>query len=196
MRTTVIFAFLTVAILFALSGRTVATCGDTWVASPPTFGPDGVQFHCLPQLVNPTNTTKTVHTVIYWLDGYSRAVDVTDYGQNRDIRDYSGHDFEDCVRCYPEFQQPFWEETGNTAYWDQITRQSYCEQNGLCLLTSAPVNHHRNGHICGTTANANCTTPGWDGSCPVGTSPDGFGMCCGGGSPTCTFGQTYNYDFG
>jgi hypothetical protein len=26
-----------------------------------------------------------------------------------------------------------------------------------------------------------CTTPGWDGSCPPGTSPNGFGMCCGEG---------------
>ena len=28
---------------------------------------------------------------------------------------------------------------------------------------------------------AGCTTPGWDGSCPSGTYPDGSGLCCGGG---------------
>jgi hypothetical protein len=26
-----------------------------------------------------------------------------------------------------------------------------------------------------------CTTPGWDGSCPPGTSPNDYGMCCGEG---------------
>lgn len=28
-----------------------------------------------------------------------------------------------------------------------------------------------------------CTMPGWDGSCPPGTTPDSFGMCCPAGDP-------------
>ncbi|HEX8423308.1 MAG TPA: hypothetical protein VF634_07850, partial [Pyrinomonadaceae bacterium] len=31
------------------------------------------------------------------------------------------------------------------------------------------------------TSGGGCTTPGWDGSCPYGTSPDGMGMCCSSG---------------
>ncbi len=169
-------SLLTAAVIFALSTQTFATCGDTWVASPPTFGPGGLE-HCL-FASNPTDTTKTVHTVIYWLDGYSRTIDVTDSGQNRDL---SGT----CIRCFPEFQQPFWQETGNTAYWDQITRPAYCEENGLCLLRPVLPNHHRNGHTCGTGTGSNCTTPGFDGSCPLGTVSNGSGMCCSTGGVNC-----------
>lgn len=32
-----------------------------------------------------------------------------------------------------------------------------------------------------TPGSGGCTTPGWDGSCPYGTSPDGMGMCCSDG---------------
>lgn len=34
-----------------------------------------------------------------------------------------------------------------------------------------------------TGGGTSCTTPGWDGSCPPGTSPDGSGLCCS--STTC-----------
>jgi hypothetical protein len=39
--------------------------------------------------------------------------------------------------------------------------------------------------------------PGWDGSCPPGTEPDGWGMCCsgGGGSNTCELGYYYDPNF-
>lgn len=97
--------------MLALSTMTIATCGDTWVFNPPTFGPSGINSNCIPN-GNPTDTTKTVRTVVFWLDGYSRTTDVTDAGQNRDLG-FAG--FVNCVRCYPEFQQPYWEETGNTA---------------------------------------------------------------------------------
>jgi hypothetical protein len=35
-------------------------------------------------------------------------------------------------------------------------------------------------HTCklGSTVATNCTTPGFDGSCPPGTEDNGFGMCC------------------
>jgi hypothetical protein len=33
----------------------------------------------------------------------------------------------------------------------------------------------------GNTGGGGCTTPGFDGSCPSGTSPDGSGMCCSDG---------------
>src|SRR5205814_441029 len=60
-------------------------------------------------------------------------------------------------------------------------------------------------HICklGSTVSSNCTTPGWDGSCPPGTSPDGYGRCCGSGSGSCSgafaskcmmFGGDYDFE--
>ena len=36
------------------------------------------------------------------------------------------------------------------------------------------------------TAGGSCTTPGFDGVCPVGTTPNGFGLCCAtSGTPNC-----------
>ena len=37
----------------------------------------------------------------------------------------------------------------------------------------------------GIVAGGSCTTPAWDGSCPIGTTPNGFGMCCFSGANTC-----------
>lgn len=181
MKRIIIPCFLTALVIFALSAQIFATCGDTWVPSPPTFEPPGLNSSCIPN-GNPTNTTKTVHTVIYWLDGYSRTIDVKDDGQNRLVN--SGF-LPTCVRCFPEFHPPFWQETGNTAYWDQITRPVYCEENGLCILRPVMENHHRNGHTCGTGTGNNCTTPGFNGSCPPGTVNNGSGMCCSTGGVNC-----------
>lgn len=167
MKSIVAYCLLTAAVIFALSAQTFATCGDSWVASPPTFGPQGINATCVPN-GNPTNTTKTVRTVVYWLDGYSRTIDVIESGQNREL----GPPFTNCVRCFPEFHPPFWEETGNTAYWDQITKPVYCEENGLCLLQPVLPNHHRVGHTCSTVAGGgNCTTQGYAGGCPPGLCP-------------------------
>jgi hypothetical protein len=57
---------------------------------------------------------------------------------------------------------------------------------------------HTESNTCnlpGAVASA-CTTPSFNGTCPIGTSPDGFGMCCldgGGGSPSC-FGTAKLFD--
>lgn len=36
------------------------------------------------------------------------------------------------------------------------------------------------------TATRTCTTPGWDGTCPVGTTPSGTGLCCFSSTNTCS----------
>ena len=38
---------------------------------------------------------------------------------------------------------------------------------------------------CKPIATGGCTTPGFNGSCPPGTTPDGFGLCCGGNRDDC-----------
>jgi len=62
------------------------------------------------------------------------------------------------------------------------------------------------GNTCnlpGSTAGGTCTTPAWDGSCPIGTSPNGFGLCCFSGGTTCNatfasrcarFGGDYDFE--
>jgi hypothetical protein len=55
----------------------------------------------------------------------------------------------------------------------------------------------------GIVGGGSCTTPAWDGSCPIGTTPNGFGMCCFSGGNTCNtalvsrcfrFGGDFDYD--
>lgn len=36
------------------------------------------------------------------------------------------------------------------------------------------------------TAGGNCTTPGFDGTCPIGTVPNGSGLCCASTTTTCS----------
>jgi hypothetical protein len=137
MRTTILIAVLTLA----CTGQAFATCGDTQNKN----APDSFTGQCGSAGVsNPT--TRTVHWTIYWLDGYSRRLDVTDNGVNR-----GNFDFATCTRCYPEFGGPFFEELSDgTAYWDQITRSAYYDENaGVCRINSTP-HHWRQGHKCST----------------------------------------------
>ena len=41
-------------------------------------------------------------------------------------------------------------------------------------------------NLSGSTAGATCTTPGFDGSCPPGSTPNGFGLCCFSSTTSCT----------
>jgi hypothetical protein len=54
-----------------------------------------------------------------------------------------------------------------------------------------------------TTAGGTCTTPTFGGTCPIGTSPNGFGLCCFSGGTTCNttfasrcfrFGGDYDFE--
>jgi hypothetical protein len=53
-------------------------------------------------------------------------------------------------------------------------------------MNGCPSGTYNNGQGCcfpiaptpTPTSGGGCTTPGFDGSCPPGTSPDAFGMCC------------------
>jgi len=53
----------------------------------------------------------------------------------------------------------------------------------LCIPTDCDEDYIWSDVSCSCVpmGNISCTTPGWDGSCPPGTSPNGFGMCCGQG---------------
>jgi hypothetical protein len=82
-----------------LSGSTftkvLAACGDTQNSR----GPDTFTFNC-----RNLTLTKTSYWTVYWLDGYSRPVDVTEAGEA--ITCGSGID------CYPRFDTPYFTESG------------------------------------------------------------------------------------
>jgi hypothetical protein len=82
-------------------------CGDTWQHRGDTI-----------KEANET-ITKTSQWTIYWVDGYERTVNVTDSGQ------YLGQGIGSDIKCYPEFNHPYWYQNGGDyAQWDQITRSA------------------------------------------------------------------------
>jgi len=51
----------------------------------------------------------------------------------------------------------------------------------FCIPTDCPEDYiwSEASCACEPMGDISCTTPGWGGGCPPGTSPNGFGMCCG-----------------
>jgi hypothetical protein len=95
---------LAIATLLLISTLAKANCHDTAVQGTDTFtggcsGPASLQ-----------PVTKTAHFTIYWLDGYSRPLDVTENGDTGSTED-------GCFICFPIFNSPTWEELSDgTAY--------------------------------------------------------------------------------
>jgi hypothetical protein len=104
------------------------------------------------------------------------------------------------LKCYPTFYDPSlrtW--TSNGFYQGEMSEQAYNGQYptmGNCTAV-APARIVRTPvRSCGQVAmggGRSCTTPGFDGSCPYGTYPDGAGMCCPeGGTGSCQPVQCFN----
>jgi hypothetical protein len=173
MRRTIIVALMTVASLSLLGTVYVwaYNCGDTWrTESPDTFGGS-----CFPG--NIQQISKTAHWKVFWVDGYERSgVTVTDYGE------CSGGHFYNTM-CWPEFNGPLWtQNSSGFGEWDQPTRAAkYNTIVGECDLLNE-LHHHYQRHAC-QTSTSSCTTPGFNGSCPAGTTYNpSEGMCCSSGS--------------
>lgn len=99
--------FLLTLTLLSCWTRVAASCGDTQTQN----GPETYEGNtCL------TTFTKIVHWKVYWMDGYERDVDVKDTGSGSNIFGYCGGS------CWPTFNAPAFQEVGNSAYWDQMTR--------------------------------------------------------------------------
>ncbi len=151
-------------------------CGDTWrPEGPDTFGgrcPRGNPYTA-------SQISKTAHWKVFWVDGYERSgVSVTDVGECVEWT------FSSDTMCWPEFNGPTWSQNSSGfGEWDQITRAaSYNRIVGECdLLNEQHHNYQR--HSCQTASGGNCTTPGWGGGCPPGTTFNASnGLCCSSGS--------------
>ena len=68
MRVRVIVLFI--ACFLFIPNNTFATCGDTWAVSSET------DSGFCPTFFNTNPLSKTTHTIVYWLDGYERNVDL------------------------------------------------------------------------------------------------------------------------
>jgi hypothetical protein len=147
-------------------------CKDTYgEALPPSM-----DFRCNLQEADICPFVQTKHWTVYFLDGYERNIDVVGDGQ----KVASPNAF-----CAPVFRDPtFVNETSRTGRWTQLVHNGAYEPSSTGCSNSAQPRVYTVGHTCLTVGSTNnCTTPGFDGSCPSGTSPDGLGFCCpdGGG---------------
>jgi hypothetical protein len=144
-----IFVALSAAVLIvSVAISIIAHCGSTWSALDPTFGPQ-LPNGCTASS-NPTTTSKSIATTIYWTVGPPLPVVVTDNGQNKLLEGPIFGFPSECKRCFPEFDNPQWIDLGNgVTEWSQITRkQTITQDTNECVThTAFPINHHY-GRTC------------------------------------------------
>lgn len=158
----VIISLLIVCLSFSLTVFVLAHCGSTWVTQAPTFGPP-LGFNNCTVNSNPTVTSKSVQTTIFWTVGSPQTHVITDSGENKDI----GGVFTNCLRCFPEFDAPQWRERSpGVTEWSQETFQVFVTSQNTCAVDGArgPIDHH------------------WGQSCSSQVADNGGG---GGGLPCC-----------
>jgi hypothetical protein len=133
-------ALTAAAIKISIAITIMAHCGSTWVVQDPSFGPPLGSDGCIAGS-NPTTTSKSVSTTIHWTVGPPTPVVVTDFGQNKRI----GGMFGDCVRCFPVFNEPQWQDLGNNrTRWQQFTWRQTIGSENQCVqdFTRDPIFNH------------------------------------------------------
>lgn len=97
------------------------------------------------------------------------------------------------LECWPAFHKPTKQPAGSDSTYDysymvhQVDERTVFypqfEEAGCGVISTLTFQFPDNGIpgscLKSTSAN-NCTTPGYNGRCPTGTSPNGSGLCCGG----------------
>jgi hypothetical protein len=133
--------FFTTFLVGAISGWITYACGDTQAKrQADTFGGT-----CAHDLYYTPEISKTAYWTVYWLDGYSRPVDVTDVGECTLVSPGT------VQGCWPVFDSPYFvEEANNIGAWNEQTYSAYFSANNtVCGNSSEPKNNwHR--HQCQT----------------------------------------------
>jgi hypothetical protein len=141
-----LLTFLFTTFLFgSISGWVAYACGDTQAKrQADSFGGDCVYIS--PAQVNGTQISKTAYWTVYWLDGYSRPVDVTDVGQCKLMEG-------GLQGCWPTFDAPYFEEKpDNVAGWNERTYSGFWSAASTMCVNSSLPNDHWNNHQCSSTS--------------------------------------------
>lgn len=149
MKRKLIVAFSATFLLIGVAIGIAASCGSTWVTQAPTFGPPLGSNGCTAGS-NPTTTSKSVETTIYWTVGSPKHVVITDSGMNKLV---PGFFTDNCVRCFPTFGPAGWFDLANgTTQWKQETWQQIVTAGNECMETTlrGPIVHHYE-QTCPTT---------------------------------------------
>jgi hypothetical protein len=88
---------------------------------------------------------------IFWKDGISEDHFVRDAGtDNRTVSP--------CAGCWPSFETPYFEESGTSASWVQVTRAGIVS-NGSCSTASTGWKHYWD-HVCSYNTEDECAAAG------------------------------------
>lgn len=161
-----IISLLTVSFSFSLTVIVLAHCGSTWVTQAPTFGPTLGPNGCTSSS-NPTVTSKSVQTDIYWTVGSPQTQVITDSGENKF---FNNGLTQTCLRCFPEFYTPEWIQlSANMTQWRQLTYKVFITSTNECAVDGSrgQLVHH------------------WERSCPSEGGGDGGGTECLPAGDTC-----------
>ena len=93
-------------------------------------------------------------------------------------------------QCDPSFHSPriINNTASSTATWEQrvVSYQTVRREGGLWQCELFNDTFFSQTDNCYSGGGSNCTTPGWDGSCPYGTSYNfNNGMCCASSASSC-----------
>jgi hypothetical protein len=136
--------------------RTAASCKDTWISN----GADTVWNNCLS-----SEFTVTKRWKIYWLDGYERAVEITERG-------VCTMGFFSDDKCEPGFEAPTFTDSFDTGEWNQKTHKSIFEADRACSNAFSATDHfHR--HTCQTSGECSGDAPEDRDGNTIGLQTDG-----------------------
>lgn len=103
---------------------------------------------------------KRVFYRITFGNGHPEDTYVTDAGVNRWWESIScPPSFTCCEPCYPSFETPFWETSGNNATWVQITRAGTVSNN-VCSVQSTGW-RHQVSYTCPISTQQQCSQINW-----------------------------------
>jgi hypothetical protein len=132
-----------------------------------------------------TPISKTVKIRVNFRDGSYSVLTARGYGKCTN---------EPGVYCWPQMEDLGFSDISNTTYYKvKVADGDYSDgppgpAPTRCLYGSARFEEV--SHSCLSAVSNNCTTEGFDGSCPPGTYPDGSGLCCSGNCSTTSASNT------
>ena len=96
----------------------------------------------------------------------------------------SGPNYFFTTKCFPQFPSGYTKNGGKT--WAQ-DRANQTYSSGSCHVGPyLTFERSSSDSQCTSPVAGNCTTPGFNGSCPPGTVPNGSGLCCSTGTGDCS----------
>lgn len=129
-----IISLLTVSFSFSITVIVLAHCGSTWTTQAPTFGPTLGTNGCTVNS-NPTVTTKSVATTIFWTVG--SPISHTETITRARIKRSTAH-WNQLPRCFPEFETPQWTEpSAGVTRWSQLTYKVFVTSADTCAVDGA-----------------------------------------------------------